>query len=142
MSAPVAPIVLGIETRAGPDRAWAYITEPELVARWFAEASPVGQPGEPYRIDFGDGSVVEGRILVVERGRRFEHEWAWADDTSPGPTVVRWQVVPLEGGGARVELIHDGWDEAGADDALRDDHEAYWSGYLDDLRDLLDEPVD
>jgi len=29
--------------------------------------------------------------------------------------------------------------EAGADEALRDDHEAYWSGYLDDLRDLLAE---
>jgi hypothetical protein len=23
--------------------------------------------------------------------------------------------------------------------ASRDDHEAYWSGYLDDLRDVLDE---
>jgi predicted ATPase/uncharacterized protein YndB with AHSA1/START domain len=137
----IAPIVLGIDTPAAPDLAWSYLTDPELVARWFAEASPLGAPGERYRIDFGDGSVIEGRITAVEPGRRFEHEWAWLDDSSPGQTLVRWQVTPRSGGGARIELVHEGWDEAGANDAIRDDHEAYWSGYLDDLRDLLDDTV-
>lgn len=142
MSSTIEPIVLAIESPASADRAWSYLTDPELVARWFADASPVGAPGERYRIDFGDGSVIEGRITVVEPGRRFEHEWAWLDDTAPGQTLVRWTVTPLPSGGARIELVHEGWDEAGADDAIRDDHEAYWSGYLDDLRDLLDEAVD
>lgn len=135
----IAPIVLTVESPASPELAWSYLTDPELVARWFAEASPLGAPGDRYRIDFGDGSVVEGRITVVEPGRRFEHEWAWLDDTAPGQTLVRWEVTAIPGGGARIALVHEGWDEAGADDAIRDDHEAYWSGYLDDLRDLLDE---
>lgn len=138
-----APITLAIETRAAPDRAWAFITDPDLVARWFAEASALGDVGTPYRIDFGDGSVVEGRIVEVDPGRAFAHEWAWLEDApmgAPGrPTVVRWAVEPLAGGGSRVALVHDGWAESGADDAIRDDHEAYWSGYLDDLRDLLEE---
>jgi uncharacterized protein YndB with AHSA1/START domain len=142
VSTQIEPIVLAIETHAAPDRAWSFITEPELVALWFADASPVGMPGERYRIDFGDGSVIEGRITAVEPGHRFEHEWAWLDDDAPGQTLVRWEVAPLPDGGARISLVHEGWDEAGADDAIRDDHEAYWSGYLDDLRDLLDEPVD
>ena len=142
MSSTIEPIVLAIESPASADRAWSYLTDPELVARWFADASPVGAPGERYRIDFGDGSVIEGRIMVVEPGRRFEHEWAWLDDTAPGQTLVRWTVTPLATGGARIELVHEGWDEAGSGDAIRDDHEAYWSGYLDDLRDLLDEAVD
>ncbi len=42
---------------------------------------------------------------------------------------------------ARQAVNAAGVDEvaASADDAIRDDHEAYWSGYLDDLRDLLEE---
>jgi uncharacterized protein YndB with AHSA1/START domain len=142
VSARIGPIVLDIETQAAPDRAWSFLTEPALVALWFADASPVGAPGDRYRIDFGDGSVIEGRITAVEPARRFEHEWSWLDDDAPGRTLVRWEVVPLDDGGARISLVHDGWDEAGAGDAIRDDHEAYWSGYLDDLRDLLAEPVD
>ena len=142
MSARVEPIVLKVETPAPPERAWSFITEPELVALWFADASPIGQTGDLYRIDFGDGSVIEGRITAVEPGRRFEHEWAWLDDDAAGRTLVRGEVAPLPDGGARISLVHEGWDEAGANDAIRDDHEGYWSGYLDDLRDLLDEPVD
>lgn len=31
-------------------------------------------------------------------------------------------------------LVHDGWSEVGADDSQRTEHEAYWQGYLADLR--------
>ena len=98
MDTTIGPIILGIDTQAAPDRAWAFITEPDLVARWFAEASPLGDVGSPYRIDFGDGSVVEGRIVAVEPGRAFAHEWAWVDDAWDQPTLVRWQVEPALGG--------------------------------------------
>ena len=141
MSTTIEPIRLAIEIRADPSRVWAHITEPELVSRWFAEASPLGAVGQTYRIDFGDGSIVEGRIVEVVPGRAFAHEWAWLD-AEPGlaaPTVVRWEVAESPGGGSEVRLVHEGWTEAGADEALRDDHESYWSAYLDDLQALLDE---
>jgi uncharacterized protein YndB with AHSA1/START domain len=95
--------------------------------------------GEAYVLDFGDGSLVQGEIVELEPGRRFAHRWAWLDADAPEETLVTWVIRPLEGGGAEIELVHDGWDEAGADEAIRDDHEAYWSGYLDDLRDLLED---
>jgi uncharacterized protein YndB with AHSA1/START domain len=135
----ITPIMLAIETRATPGRAWAFISDPELVATWFAEVTPLGEVGGSYRIDFGDGSVVEGRLTAIDPGRAFAHEWGWQDDEPRRPTLVRWVVEPVAGGGSRFALVHDGWAEAGADDAIRDDHEAYWSGYMDDLRDLLDE---
>lgn len=138
----IEPITLVIDRRATPGKAWAFITEPGLVASWFAAASPIGEVGTQYRIDFGDGSVVDGGIIAVEPGRTFVHEWAWLGDDASRPTLVRWAVDPAAGGGSRVTLVHEGWTEAGADDAIRDDHEAYWSGYLDDLRDLLDEGPD
>jgi uncharacterized protein YndB with AHSA1/START domain len=133
----IAPIRFSIETSASPELAWAYLTDPARVAEWFTEASEVGEVGDLYRLDFGDGSVVEGRIAALEPGRRFAHGWAWLNDEPRQPTLVTWTVGTRAGGGTIIELVHDGWSDAGADTAIRDDHEGYWSGYLDDLRDLL-----
>jgi uncharacterized protein YndB with AHSA1/START domain len=139
MAVEIAPIRLTLESAAEPSLAWAYLTEPEHVAEWFTEADPVGRVGEVYRLDFGEGSVVEGAILELVPGRSFSHAWAWTDAEPRLPTRVAWSVEPRAEGGSRIFLLHDGWTEVGADEALRDDHEAYWSGYLDDLRDLLED---
>ena len=131
------PIVLEVEAPASPDELWAALTEPDRVAEWLTEASPLGGVGDVYRLDFGDGSVVEGIIRELEPGHRFVHTWAWADAQPRQETIVAWTVESLPGGGGRITLVHDGWSEAGADSAARDDHEAYWSGYLDDLVEIL-----
>jgi uncharacterized protein YndB with AHSA1/START domain len=133
------PIILEIETPASADAVWAALTEPDLVAEWLTDASPVGVVGDRYLLDFGDGSVIDGVIVEIEPGRRFVHTWSWADALPPQETRVAWTVEPLPTGGGRVTLVHDGWAEAGADAAARDDHEAYWSGYLDDLAEILAE---
>ena len=137
MPDPLPPIVLEIETVASPTEAWAALTDPERIAEWFTDASPLGGIGAPYRLDFGDGSVVDGVVTLVEPGHGFAHTWAWADADPRQETVVTWSIEPLPGGGTRVTLIHDGWAEAGVDKASRDDHEGYWSGYLDDLVSIL-----
>ncbi len=131
------PIILEIETSASAEELWAALTEPDRVAEWFTDASPLGEVGDPYRLDFGDGSVVEGVIREIDPGRRFAHTWVWVDALPRQETLVTWSVEALPGGGGRVTLVHDGWSEAGADSAARDDHEAYWSGYLDDLAAIL-----
>jgi uncharacterized protein YndB with AHSA1/START domain len=136
MAAPLPPIILSIETPAAPDEAWAALTEPERIAEWFTEASPLRGVGEPYRLDFGDGSVVEGMVTLVEPKRRFAHTWVWTDPDPAPATIVSWSIEPIVTG-SRITLTHGGWAEAGVDEATRDDHEAYWSGYLDDLEAIL-----
>jgi len=135
----VTPIRLVIRTPVPPEVAWTYVTDPDRVEEWFTAASPVGAVGDSYVLDFGEGSVVQGEIVEVEPGRRFAHRWAWLDAEPRQETTVTWNIRPVEGGGSEIELLHEGWDEAGADEVIRDDHEAYWSGYLDDLRDLLED---
>jgi uncharacterized protein YndB with AHSA1/START domain len=132
--APIAPIRLVVRTSAAPAVAWAYLTEPRLVREWLTAASPVGAIGEPYILDFGDGSIVQGLIVDRQDGRSFAHHWAWLDQAPVIETLVTWTVRPVDEAGSEVELVHDGWAEAGADTASRDDHEHYWLGYLDDLR--------
>ena len=135
----VPPIRLVVILPVPPETAWTYLTDPARVAKWFTEASELGPVGSAYRLDFGEGSIVEGPVVTLEPGRRFAHRWAWLDAEPRQETLVTWSVRPADNGGSEVELVHGGWDEAGADTASRDDHEAYWSGYLDDLRDLIED---
>lgn len=137
MAERLPPIVLTIETAAAPDEVWAALTEPDRIAEWFTEASPLGDVGDVYRLDFGDGSVVEGVVTHVEPGRLFAHTWAWIDVEPSPETTVTWSIAPIAGGGTRITLTHGGWAEAGVDEATRHDHEAYWSGYLEDLEAIL-----
>jgi uncharacterized protein YndB with AHSA1/START domain len=139
MSTPIEPIRLIATTTGTPAAAWAALTQPEKVVEWFTDASPVGRVGDPYRLDFGDGSVVEGTIRALEPGRRLAYSWTWLDAEPPRETLVSWTIEPLSAGGTQVTLEHDGWSEAGADEATRNDHAGYWEGYLEDLVSVLDE---
>ena len=141
MTDSLAPIVIEIETAATPATAWAAVTDPDRIVDWFTDASPLGEVGSAYRLDFGDGSVVEGVVTALEPGHRFAYSWAWADAEPRQETLVTWSVEPLPGGGTRITLVHDGWAAAGLDEVARDDHEGYWVGYLDDLTAIL-EPDD
>jgi len=138
MPAGLPPIVLEIETPAPPADAWAALTVPERVADWFTDASPLGAVGTAYRLDFGEGSVVEGLVTELDPGRRFAYTWAWVDAEPGQQTIVGWTVDPLDDGGSRITLVHDGWSEAGLDASARDDHEGYWIGYLEDLAAVLE----
>ena len=136
---PPSPIDLMVEVDVAPDRVWAALTEPRLVAEWLTDASPVGRIGDPYRLDFGDGSVVEGIITELEPGLRFAYTWAWSGAESHEETLVAWSIERRDGGGSTIRLVHDGWGEAGLDESVRDDHEGYWTGYLEDLAAVLAE---
>ena len=136
VSQPVQPIVLEFETRAEPARSWRAMTDPDEVAQWFADVTPVDGVGSPYRVDFGDGSAVEGRIRALDPGHRLAYTWHWTGEGNGPTTLVTLEVEPADDG-SLVRLIHDGWAEAGADEEVRNDHADYWEGYLDSLEDLL-----
>jgi len=137
MDESLPPITISIETNATAAEAWAALTEPDLVAEWFTDASELGGVGDVYRLNFGDGTVVEGIVTSLEPGRWFSHTWIWADVEPRQETLVTWLVEPTGDGGCRITLTHDGWAEAGLDETARNDHEGYWNGYLDDLGSVL-----
>jgi uncharacterized protein YndB with AHSA1/START domain len=136
MTTKLEPIRLAVETPAEPDEAWDALTDPDRIAEWFTEASPLGRPGDAYRLDFGD-SLVEGEIVSLDPGRSFAHTWTWQGDETAEPTLVTWTVEARPGGGTVIILEHGGWTEAGLDDAVREDHRGYWAAYLEELEALL-----
>lgn len=128
----VDPIVIVRETPAPPAVVWESLVDPDRVRHWFTDVSPVTRVGDPYRIDFGD-SAVEGVVTDLEPGHRLGYTWAWAGETPRVETRVSWQVDGLQVTGSRITFRHDGWTEADADEATRDDHAGYWRDYLDEL---------
>jgi len=46
---------------------WDYLTSRELLARWFADTLPL-VPGEPVRMEFGDGGFFSGRVVEWDPG--------------------------------------------------------------------------
>jgi uncharacterized protein YndB with AHSA1/START domain len=98
MTTVLPPIVLELESAASPAEAWAALTIPERIAEWFTNASPLGEVGTAYRLDFGDGSVVDGVVTELEAGRRFAHTWAWTDAEPEQETLVSWTVEALPDG--------------------------------------------
>ncbi len=151
----IAPYQSWIETPATVARAWLAVTDPAQIAAWFTDASQLGAVGDPYRLDFGDGSLVEGVVRELDPGRSFAYTWAWSSAEGradagagaggrpggtggrPGATLVRWIVEPLPWGGSRITLVHEAWDEAGLDAGARDEHAAYWDDYLKALAEYL-----
>jgi uncharacterized protein YndB with AHSA1/START domain len=118
---------------------WRALTEPERIAEWFTEAIPLAPVGHEYRLDFGDGSVIEGTVEALDPGRSFGYAWHWAGAPPSEVTHVTWSVTATdaEGDGSIIRLVHDGWAEAGLDRSARDDHDGYWAGYLEDLQAVL-----
>ena len=82
--------------------------------------------------------MVEGVVRRVEPGRRFAYTWAWTDLEPSHETLVTLGGRAARGRGqpGRRSSTAAG-PRPGVDEATRDDHEAYWSGYLDDLAAIL-----
>ena len=138
MTEAIPPIERAVEVPVSGRAAWAALTDPARVVAWFTDAVPVGAVGDEYRLDFGDGSVIEGVIESLEPGRAFGFSWRWAGAPPTEVTHVHWVVDgDADGSTSTIRLVHDGWAEAGLDRSARDDHDGYWAGYLEDLAAVL-----
>lgn len=74
---------------------WDYLTVPELLAKWFADARVVSTD-EPLLLEFGDGDFFSGRIIEWEPGIIFGVRWKFVGH---GPEYeVRYSLLPRKQG--------------------------------------------
>jgi uncharacterized protein YndB with AHSA1/START domain len=65
-----------VDVEASIDAVWAALTEPDRTEAWFLGARAiVGEVGEPYRLERGDGWGVAGRVLQKAPPARLRVTW-------------------------------------------------------------------
>ncbi|MDI9953443.1 SRPBCC domain-containing protein [Rhodococcus sp. IEGM 1305] len=87
---------------APPAKVWRALTEPELLARWWAAGDIAATVGHRFDLDMPGWGAVPCEVVEVEPERRFVYTFTenW--------TLV-WRLVP-EGAGTRLFLDHSGFD--------------------------------
>jgi uncharacterized protein YndB with AHSA1/START domain len=88
---------------------WACWTEPERLVRWMGSRAAVDlRPGGEVRIEYANGSVMQGAIVELEPPSRLVFTWGWQDPSEavrPGQSRVEVELDEVEGG-TRLRLRH------------------------------------
>src|SRR5690349_11517290 len=83
--------------KRSPDRVWAALTEPGILANWLGEVEVDLRVGGAYVIHFRKLAVVmTGRITALTPGRVLEY--CWRENYGMPASIVRWEVLPGEAG--------------------------------------------
>ena len=118
---------------APPELVFAFLTIPELYARWMGrEATLDPRPGGEYRVEVLSGNVALGEFIEVDPPHRLVWTWGWTDESqSPvpvGSTRIEVELVP-DGDGTLLRFAHTGFADAEAAGM----HAQGWDHYLERL---------
>lgn len=129
---------LEYELPAPAAEVWRYLTDTQLLERWYWPASLEPRyeanavPGGKFRFASDvAGMVVTGTYLEADAPRQFVKTWRW--DGSDEETEVRVTLVEPAGGGTRLTLVHSGH----LDEGSLENHRTGWSDCLDRLVTVL-----
>jgi uncharacterized protein YndB with AHSA1/START domain len=135
-----------ILVEAPADVVWRTITEPEQIARWFADRVELdAQPGGNGTLVFEDmANTVALVVETVDPPHRFTFRWAHPDGEPPAPGNSVLVEFTLTGEGderTRLRVAETGLDATGWPDddkaGYADDHRKGWGVYLGRLVDLF-----
>jgi uncharacterized protein YndB with AHSA1/START domain len=91
--------------RQAPARVWRALTDPSLVARWWAPGDIRAEVGHRFDMDMGPWGKQPCEVLAVVLERLFSYRFA----QPTLDTIITWQLTP-EGSGTRLLLTHEGFD--------------------------------
>lgn len=88
-----------------PARVWAALTEPSLVAKWWATGDVQPIVGHRFTLNMGPFGEQVCEVLSVEPEKSFSYSFGvgWLD------TTITW-TLDREGGGTKLTLRHSGFD--------------------------------
>ncbi|MFB6719609.1 SRPBCC domain-containing protein [Kribbella sp. NPDC056345] len=95
-------IVVDQFVAAAPERVWRVLTEPELLARWWAPGDVAPVVGHRFHLQMPKWGEVACEVTHVEAPARFTY-------TFNGDWTLDWRLTP-EGRGTRLFLEHSGFD--------------------------------
>lgn len=90
-----------------PAAVWRALTDPALLARWWAPGDIRAKVGHRFELDMGEYGKQACEVLAVEPERLLVYRFG----EGRLDTVITWRLVP-EDGGTRLELKQEGFDLA------------------------------
>lgn len=88
-----------------PAAVWRALTDPDLVARWWAPGDVRPVVGHRFALDMGPWGQQQCEVLEVQDERLLRYTFA----ESNLDTTITWRLEP-EGTGTRLFLTHEGFD--------------------------------
>jgi uncharacterized protein YndB with AHSA1/START domain len=129
-------VLTGDFPKFGPGELFDHFTKPDLLARWWPPQAEVDlREGGAYVLAWPGRWKLLGRVASFSVGRRLVISWSFEHDPSEDRRV---EVVfePLDGGGARLWVIHSAYGEEKTEREARDGHGRSWEHFLARLRAL------
>lgn len=119
------------------------LTEPTLLARWFAPTDEMSahvdrfkaRVGGSYRIEMrhvaGEVHTAIGTIKEIQPPKKLVYTWKWEGGKMPD-TLVTWRLEEAEGG-TELTLVHDRF----SNEEARQHHQQGWTSILQQLQPLF-----
>ena len=121
-----------LEIAASPETVWAFLVDPEKVARWFGKQAWLEpRPGGQYRVDVIGGHIAAGEFVELDPPRRLVHTFGWEPEggnenpVPPGASTIEFELEP-SGDGTTLKFRHTGLPGAEAAGS----HAHGWDHYL------------
>lgn len=97
-------LVRQVVVPTGPDHLWDVLTQPERLEDWFgARVEWDLRPGGQARFVEEDGTIRDGVIDAVERGRRLQFRW-WPEADQQGATSQVSYELEVDDDGTRLTV--------------------------------------
>ena len=121
--------------KQAPARVWRALTDPALVARWWAPGDIRAEVGHAFEMDMGPWGKQPCKVLAVEPERLFRYRFA--EPTLN--TIITWELAP-DGDGTLLTLTHEGFDlDSPMGKRAYEGMKPGWPGILEKITTALDE---
>lgn len=137
---PEIKMVKTIFVRASRERVWSFLTEPDLLARWFHEGQAKLVAGQPYALIrenpvTDDPRLLWGDVLEAIFPERLVYTFTYEGQVRGIESIVEWTLTE-QAGGTQLTLTHTNanalpeelWKEAKGSDQGWDEHLARLRG--------------
>lgn len=136
----LSPVVQTVDIAAPPARVFELFVDPDKLVRWWPDAARLEpRVGGLIALEFEGRGDVRGEITRFEPPSALA--FTWVRGIAPQVTThVEVTISDNGSGGARVELVHSGWEAVPAEwvEEWRALHEAGWRFFLRCLSDLAE----